>query len=145
MSPTTVARLVGTAAIEHRTEALPRSAALAALDDGGSFVDFVKGDSAAAVDSAFLPGPLGAVEAAKAAASQLKPRLVGLVANDDKEPGTKANGSLSRTLPGLPAVKAALKAGLKVEGNRLRPPADASGMAVIGPCPHAMAVRADSS
>ncbi|RYG41905.1 hypothetical protein EON68_02520, partial [archaeon] len=45
-----------------------------------------------------------------------------------------------RTLPTVAEVRRHLKSWMKKHSNSLRPPADTSGTAVIGPCAHALAV-----
>lgn len=57
------------------------------------------------------------------------------------EAATRAVATADRrlALPSLEDAKAQLKAAMKERANSLRPPRDAGGMAVVGPCPNALA------
>jgi len=71
---------------------------------------------------------------------------IGLSEFQDYDPATTAKAAaatravaLAGALPSASEVKAQLKSVMKQHANTLRPPTDTHGMAVVGPCPNALA------
>lgn len=70
----------------------------------------------------------------------LESGVVAQAAVDKTRGAMSALGVSPRYLPSVSVIKAQLKGFMKKQANALRPPSDMGGMAVVGPCPHAMAV-----